>query len=313
MVSVDLIHGTAVSYQAEHRVGANEYGILYTTGDAPIMLYPGLSSSFGVEVNAPYEEINYTPPHGAGHILELTRNVKLGEELGFSLSTIPQVTAHFPLLKFITGSASGLGDEPDSTSWLKELDGKFSLFTGIMFNDYKCDIPGIGVAKESIGGFAGHRVAISDSSPATTEAIENTSRALVWKDISAIKMDDGDVPTEAIEHCVSDVSFGFTSEVAKRIHPESTLTTKISGVRVMSRKMSVTLKLTWVDQAFIDVVTQSEKLNLKLVIGPSGHETTMIFGGLFWPQYISKAEPKELVGSSITCIVDQPSFSYSTA
>jgi hypothetical protein len=117
----------------------------------------------------------------------------------------------------------------------------------------------------------------------------------------------------SIAHCVSDISFGFTSEVKKETHPESTLSTKIKGVRVTGRKMSVTLKLTWVDQTFLDIVAGSSKQYLKIVIGTSPDETTLEFNGLFWPQYISKAEPKELVGSSITCIVDQPSFSYSTA
>ena len=182
-----------------------------------------------------------------------------------------------------------------------------------MFEDYKCEIPGVGVAKEVITGFGGHRVAISETSPATTEATENTSAPLVWNDISSIKMDDSGSPSTIIQHCLSDISFGFTSEVAKRIHPESSLTTKMCGVRVMSRKMFVSLKLTWVDQTFIDVVTTSEKLNLKMIIGQSGHQTTMQFNGLYWPKYIAKADPKELIGDTITCITDQPSFTYSTA
>ena len=312
-VAADLIHGTAVSYQKEDRTDLGEYGILYETGPAPIMLYPGLSTSFSVDVDEPYEEVAYTPAHGEEHILELVRNVKLGENLPFNLVSHPQVTGDWPLLQFITGSTSGLGDQPDSTSWLKELDGKFSLFTGVMFEDYKVEIPGIGVAKETISGFAGHRVAIADTSPATTEATENTSDALVWNDISSIRMDDSDTPSETIEHCISDISFGFTSEIAQRVHPESDLTTKMCGVRVMSRKMFVSLKLVWVDQAFLDVVKEPEKLNLKMVIGQSGHETTFQFNGLYWPKYISKAEPKELVGDTITCIVDQPSFTYSTS
>jgi hypothetical protein len=313
MTAQDLIHGTAVSFQPELRGSTGEYGILDVAGAKPVMVYPGLSTSFGVDVDEPYEEVTYTPAHAQEHILELVRNVKLGEDLPFNLVSHPQLTGDWPLLQYITGSTSGLGDEPDSTSWLKELAGKFSLFTGIMFEDYKAELPARGVLKETISGFAGHRVAIADTTPATTEAEENASRALVWKDISAIRMDDSATPTETIENCVSDISFGFASEVNKQVHPESALTTKIAGVRVMSRKMFVSMKLTWVDQAFIDVVTGSDTQNLKLVIGPAGHATTFIFTGLYWPKYISKAEPKNLVGDTITCILDQPDFAYNTA
>ena len=312
MTAADLIHGSAVSYQKEDRNGAGEYGILLNAG-AAVMLYPGLSTNFSVDAIAPYEEIAYTPAHGEEHILENIRNVKLGEELPFTLTTHPQLMGNWPLLRFITGSASGLGDQPDSTSWMKELAGKWSVWTGIMMEDLKVEIPGIGVAKETYSGFAGHRKAIVGTSPVGTEATENTSRALVWNDISSIRMDDSADPTEEIENCISDISFGFTSEIAKRVHPESVLSTKMSGVRVTARKMFVSLKLTWIDQAFIDVVVGSTKLNLKLAIGPTGHKTTFLFKGLYWDKYIAKADPKELVGDTITCIVDQPDFSYSVS
>jgi hypothetical protein len=310
MDPVDLIHGSAISYQPENRISSGEYGAFITI--APGMLYPGLSTSFNVDVEEPYEEIAYTPAHGDGHILEKVRNVKLGESLPFNLATHPQLNGDWPLLRFITGSASGLGDQPDSTSWMKELDGKFSVFTGIMFEDCKVEIPGVGVAKETYTGFAGHRAAMADSSPAYAEASEDTNRPLVWNDISSIKMDDSGTPTEDIEHCLSDISFGFTSEISKRVHPMSDLSTKLAGVRVVARKMFVSLKLTWIDQAFVDIVTGSTKQNLKLIIGQAGHQATFQFNGLYFPKYIAKAEPKELVGDTITCIVDQPSFTYST-
>jgi hypothetical protein len=111
-----------------------------------------------------------------------------------------------------------------------------------------------------------------------------------------------------IAHCISDISFGFTNEIKKEIHPESTLTTKVRGVRAVSRKMFVSLKLTWVDQTFLDIVAAPTKQFLKIVIGTSPDETTFEFNGLYWPKYISKAEPKELVGDTITCITDQPGF-----
>jgi hypothetical protein len=318
MTAQKLIFGTAVSFQAEDRLGAGEYGIMPGGLSAGIMLNPGLSTMFSVDLDEAYEEIGYTPAHGAGHVLEKVRNVKLGEELPFTLTTHPQVNGNWPLLKYITGAGSGagLGDEPDSTTWMKELDKRWSVFTGIMMEDLKVEIPGIGVAKESYTGFAGHRLkdpgAEEETSPVNTEAPADTSRALVWDDIVSIRMDDTATPTEVIENCVSDITFGFASEVKKQVHPESSLTTKIAGVRVVSRKMFVSLKLTLVDQAFQDVVSQSQKQYLEMVIGPVGHRTTFLFGGLYFPKYVAKADPRNLVGDTITSIVDQPTFVYTT-
>lgn len=320
MTASTLIHGTAVSFQPEDRGDAGEYGAMPGAGlSAAVMRNPGLSTMFSVDLETLYEEIAYTPAHvvGVPHILEKVRNVKIGEELPFTLTTHPQVNGNWPLLQYITGAGSGagLGDEPDSTSWMKELNSRWTVYTGIMMEDLKVEIPGIGVAKETYSGFAGHRLknpgADPETSPVDTEATADTSRALVWDDISSIKMDDNPAgPTEDIENCITDISFGFASEVKKRVHPESTLTTKISGVRVMSRKMFLSLKLTWVDQAFQDVVSQSQKQYLEFVIGPLGHQTTFLFGGLYFPKYIAKADPKELVGDTITSIVDQPVFVY---
>jgi hypothetical protein len=314
MAIQDIPHGGNVSYQRENRnVGDGVYGVIETEALVkPAMLWPGLNASFGVEVEETYEEIPYTPAHGSS-ILERVRSVRLGENLPFHLETHPQATMDFPLLEFITGSVTGFGDQPDSMSWMKELDSKYSVFTGVMFEDYKCEIPGIGVVKETISGFAGHRADIELLGPGgdavVSEATENTSNPRVWSDIDTIKL--GTNGTEDITECISDISFGFTNEITKRTHPESPLSTKICGIRVVARKMFVSLKLTLVDQTFIDIVTGSAKQKLKIVMGTSTPNIfTITLGGLYWPKYIAKVEPRELAGDTITCVVDQPTCVY---
>jgi hypothetical protein len=115
-----------------------------------------------------------------------------------------------------------------------------------------------------------------------------------------------------IEHCLSDITFGFTSEVVKVIDTPLVLSTGIEDVRVVSRKMFVTLKLGWINQTFIDVVSGTERLYLRMAIGASPDMTTFEFWGLKWPKYIAKAVPKEVIGDNITSIVDRPGFKYST-
>ena len=307
----DLIHGTAVSFCPERRTEATgEYGVLDAVSQ--VFQWSGLNSSFSVDVEETYEEIPHNPTHVTTNILEEVRNVPVGEELGFALITVPQVDKDLPLLEYITGAAvgaaNGFGDQPDSTSWLKEMAGRFSLFTGVMFTDYKCEIPALGVAKETISGFAGSRIAVSGSNPASSDAQLSTKRPIVWNDISSIKMGNAPNPTDEILHCISDISFGFTSEVKQEIHPESSLTTKIKDVRVVSRKMFVSLKLTWVNQTFLSIVAGSTKQYLTIIIDG----LTIKFGGLYFPKYIAKADPKELIGDTITCVIDQPTFEYST-
>lgn len=311
----DLIHGPIVSYQRENRVvGDGEYGTLLRDGEVPsmaIMNWPGLNASFGVDVEAAYAEIPFTPAHAAPNILECVRNVKTGEDLPFHLEAYPQQDMEFPLLEFITGSVTGFGDEPDSTSWMKELDSNYSLFSGVMFEDYKCELPERGALKETISGFAGDRAAMGAVPENFTEAVVNTSKPWVWDDIQTIKLDTHAVPDADILHCVSDISFGFTNTVEKRVHPESTLSTKICGVRVVARKMFVSLKLTWIDENFRSIVTAPTKQYLKLVLGTGVHALTIEFGGLYFPNFSAKAEAKELAGDTITAIVDQPLCTYS--
>jgi hypothetical protein len=115
-----------------------------------------------------------------------------------------------------------------------------------------------------------------------------------------------------IAHCLSDISYGFTNEVVKAIDTGSALSTKICDVRVVSRKMFVSLKLGWVDQTFLDVVAGTERLYLRMAIGLSPNETTFEFWGLKWPKYVAKADPKEVISDTITSIVDRPGFRYST-
>ena len=313
----DLIHGSIVSYQAEDIHGAGTYGTLVTGASLPVMVWPGLVESFDVGVEETYDETTHLGAHGDTSRLENIRNVITGEELPFSMSVFPQKTQHWNLIPFIAGGAAGFSDTPDSLSFIKELNSKFTTYTGIMFESYKVDIPERGKIKQTISGFAGHQVAPSVTDPLTagtgTHASELATGQLVWNDVVELKMDANATPSTAIDHCIGDISFGFTSEIAKRTHPESALTTKICGVEVMSRKMEVSLTLTYVDQTFLTLVTAGTKQNIKLKIGTTPDATTFIFTGLLWPKYIAKAEPNDLIGDTITAVVDQPAFTYSTA
>lgn len=309
----DLIHGSIASYQAEDIHGSGTYGTLVTDVTNPVMIWPGLVESFDVGVEENYDETNYLAAHGDTSRLENTRNVITGEELPFSMSVYPQKTQHWSLLPFITGSASGFSDTPDSLSFVKELNSKFTAYTGIMFESYKCDIPERGKIKQTISGFAGHQVAPSVVDPVKTHATELTTDQLVWNDVVALKMDATATPSTAISHCVGDISFGFSSTIAKKTHPESSLTTKICGVEVMSRKMEVSLTLTYVDQTFISLVTAGTKQNVLMTVGTTPDATTFTFKGLLWPKYIAKAEPNDLIGDTITAVTDQPAFTYTTA
>ena len=310
----DLIHGNIVSYQAEDIYGSGEYGVIVDDDiTTPIMLWPGLTKSFLVGVEEVYEEILHLGAHGDTSLLGNVRNMKMKEELPFSAEIVPQKTLHWPLLKFIVGGSGAFSDEVDSTSWVKELDSKFSVFTGHMFESYKVDIPEQGIASQTISGFAGSQVAPSVTDPAETNASANTSDPVTWNDITSIKMDGNDPPTTDISHCIGDISFGFTSEIAKRKHPESTLTTKICGVRVMKRIMDVSLTLTYADQTFISLVTGGTTQNLQIKIGATPDETTFTFKGLKWPKYVAEAKPDEIIGDTITALTDKPAFTYATA
>ena len=306
----DLIHGSIVSYQAEDFIGVGTYGTFITGVALPVMVWPGLTESFSIGVEETYDETHHLGAHGDASLLENIRNTKTGEELPFSTTIYPQKTQNWNLLPFIVGGAAAFSDSVDSTSWVKELDSKFTTFTGIMFESYTIDIPERGKVKQTISGFAGHQTAPSITNPAEatgTEATENTGDVLTWNDISAIFMDDKAIPDTAIGHCIGDISLGFTSTILKRFHPTSTLSTKICGVKVVERKMELSLTLTYENQTFISLVTGGTKQNLLLTIDG----ITFTCKGLLWPKYIADAKPDELIGDTVTAVVDQPTFTYS--
>jgi hypothetical protein len=308
----DLIHGSIVSFIAEDMVGAGTYGTVPTT---PTMVWPGLTESFNIDINENYDETQHLGAHADTSILENTRNTKLGEELPFSATIYPQKTQDWALLPYIVGGAAAFSDSVDSTAWIKELNSKYTVFSGIMLESLKIDIPEQGKVKQTLSGFAGHQVAPSDTAPTgIVEASENASDLLTWGDIASIKMDATDTPSTAIDHCIGDISLGFTSEVVKRFHPESALSTKICGVKMVKRIMEISLTFSaYVDQTFSALVTGGTKQNLLLTIGTTPNATTFTCKGLLWPAYVAKAEPNELIGDTVTAVVDQPSFTYVTA
>ena len=309
----DLIHGSIVSYQAEDIYGDGEYGTLVEDVTKPIMLWPGLTKSFLVGVEEVYEEILHLGANGDTSLLANVRNMKMREELPFSAEIVPQQTLHWPLLQYSVGGTGAFSDEVDSTSWIKELDDNFSVFTGIMMESFKVDMPEQGIVSQTLSGFAGHQIAPSAVDPVITHATANTSDPLTWNDITSIKMGASDPPTTDITHCIGDISFGFTSEIAKRKHPESSLTTKMCGIRVMKRIMEASLTLTYADQTFLSLVTGGTSQNLLIKIGTTPNETTFKIIGLRWPKYVAEAKPDEIIGDAITAVTDNPSFTYATA
>ena len=303
----DLIHGSVVSLIAEDMIGSGTYGTCPAT---PTMVWPGLVESFNIDVEENYDETNHLGAHDDTSILENTRNTKLGEELPFSATIYPQKTQDFFLLKYIVGGAAAFSDSIDSTTWLKELDSKYTVFSGIMFESLKLDIPEHGKIKQTLSGFAGNQEAPTTAPTGIVEATENVSDLLTWNDIKSIKMDETATPSAAITHCIGDISIGFTSEVIKRYHPESLLSTKICGVKVVKRTMELSFTLTYDNQDFLTLVTGATKQNVLLSIGVTPNLMTFTLKGLIWPKYVAKAEPNELIGDTVTAVVDQPSFTY---
>ena len=316
----DLIHGSIVSYQAEDMTGSGTYGTLVATVGppaTPVMIWPGMVESFNIDVEENYDETQHLGANGDTSLLENVRNTKVSEDLPFSATIYPQKTQDWDLLPFIVGGAAAFSDSVDSTSWIKELNSKFTTFTGIMFESLKIDIPERGKVKQTISGFAGHQTAPSVTDPLTatsgTHASENASDLLTWADIASIKMDATATPSTVIGHCIGDISLGFTSEITKRYHPESSLSTKMCGVKVVKRMMELSLTLTYENQDFVTLVTGATKQNVLLTIGTTPNATTFTMKGLLWPKYVAKAEPNDLIGDTITAVVDQPSFTYVTA
>ena len=271
----------------------------------PTLLWLGLVNPFSPPIKRTMEEVRYLSAAGATKTLHNVRNVQVGGELGASFTYKVQ---DWDLVKYITGSASGLADDIKSISLVQGIEiasaMKYTVYKGCVLSKWSLTLPKSGIATADVDVVIGDVADPSAVDPAGlgTHASEVAGNPFIWEDITDLKMDANDPPTTAIAHNVGDIKLEITNDVELPKDVDSTMWTDTGGYNVKIASMSVSLELGWIDMSFFDLVKASTKQNLKFTLGGK----TFSVKGLIFPEFNPEIKPDDLMGQVVTAVMDQP-------
>lgn len=309
MVKTPISGDKAIEYVEEATYGA--------PADDCTFLWCGLVNPFSPGIKSLLEETRFLSAKAATDKLQNYRNTQVGKELGASLTYYPQ---DWNLMEYITGiSGTGsLSDTVKSIALLQKLGTNYYLYKGALLTKWGLSIPKVGRATVDVD------MLIGDSEDPTTQdpiaaggslynagggahASEAAGAQLTWADLTALKMDANADPVTSITHLVGDIKFEISNKIELPKDVDSTLFTKAGTGVVLSRTLSVSLELTWIDEAFYTLVKNATKQNLKFTLGGK----TFLIKGLIFPEFNPEMKPDELVGQEVTAVMDSPSLTIS--
>lgn len=279
------------------------YGTIPTN---PTLLWLGLVNPFTSPIKRTMEEVRYLSAAAATKTLHNVRNVQVGGELGASFTYKVQ---DWDLVKYITGSATGLADDIKSISLVQGIEiasaMKYIVYKGCVLSKWSLTLPKSGIATADVDVVIGDVADPSADDPAGiagAHASEAAGNPFIWEDITDLKMDANDPPTTAIAHNVGDIKLEILNDVELPKDVDSTMWTDTGGYNVKIASMSVSLELGWIDVSFFDLVKASTKQNLKFTLG----NKTFLVKGLIFPEFNPEIKPDDLMGQVVTAVMDQP-------
>ncbi|MCK4529329.1 hypothetical protein KAW18_18350 [candidate division WOR-3 bacterium] len=304
-----------VEYQAEDRNVDGCWGVLLAEAGPPVLpifKWLGLATEFIPPHKEIYEETAYLGASDETHTLELQRNTNVGSELTASLKYIMQDWA---FIEYITGAMTGFSDTVDSVSVVTYLNDvtvdKWTVLTGGMLTKWAMSVPVDGLATVDVDFVFADADILTSTDPigvaGGVHASELATAPYTWKGITLLKMDTNDPPTTVFTDIVGDIGLAITSDVEMSKGVDSLYMSKGSGVTINSRKVEVSLDLTYTSPnlaTFQSYVEDHDKLNLSFHLG----NYTVLVKGLLFPEWVAELKPGELVGQTVTAITDLPSL-----
>ena len=301
-----------VEYQAEDRNVAGCWGVLQEddeiVGGLPIFKWLGLATEFIPPHKELYEETAYLGASDETHTLELQRNTNVGTELTASLKYVMQ---NWDFMEYITGTPfTALSDTVDSVSVVAFIDSKWTVLTGGMLTKWGLSVPVSGLATVDVDFMfadADFLTAVDPIAGEGTHATELATAPYTWKGISGLFMDATADPSTSFLDIVGDIGLTITNDVEMSTGVDSAYLTKGIGATINSRKIEVSLDLTYTSpniSTFQALVAGHTKQNLKFTLGAA----TITVKGLIFPEWVAELKPAELVGQTVTGITDLPSM-----
>jgi len=297
MAKLPIVGTKSIEYVEEATYG--------TIPPDPTLLWLGLVNPFSPTLKKTFEEVRYLGDAEDTNTLVKMRNLAVGGELGASFTYKPQ---DWDFIKYITGSATGLGDTIKSISMVQGIEVSdvmnYIVYKGAVCSKWELTLPKFGIATVDVDMLIGDVTDPATADPAGigSHAGEAVGDPFLWKDITELKMDANDPPTTAIAHNVGDLKLGITNDIELPKDIDSTMWTSAAGHVVKNRTISVSMEMTWIDLSFYALVKASTKQNLKFTLGSK----TFTIKGLIFPEWDPEMNPDDFFGQEVTAITDQP-------
>jgi hypothetical protein len=187
----------------------------------------------------------------------------------------------------------------DSLSFLRYLDGEYTIISGVMLTEYTMNIPQSDFAEVKVSFKAGDITDPSGVDPIGTgaHATEIVDDPFLWGDLSDLRFGSVNPPTELLTQLLGDVKLTIKNEVD--IPPiNSSVMFSYAGQPVMNtREVEFSLEFTWANiAAFWDIMKNSEQQYFTYSLGGR----TFIIKRLLVPELNLKQDPEDYIGETIT-------------
>jgi hypothetical protein len=293
MVSTPATDKGALEWIPEKRLTTGEYGTFPTN---PTMLPIGLISDFTVHADRKLKSKTYLRAHQDVAELAQLRTLPTGGTVEGSFTYYPQ---NWDLLPLIVGSSSTFTSEVDSLSFLRYLDGEYTIISGVMLTDFTQNIKKSDFVAIDVSFKAGD---ISDPSGVDpigtgTHAAEDTADPFLWQDLADLRFGSTNPPTEVLTQVLGDIKLSIKNEID--IPPiNSSVMFSYGGQPVLKkREVELALDFTWESvDAFWAIMKNSEQQYFSYSLGGQ----TFIIKRLLVPELNQKQNPEDYIGETVT-------------
>ena len=283
----------ALEWIPENRLTTGEFG---TFPANPTMLSIGLISNFTVHADRKLKGKTYIRAHEDVAKLTRPRTLPTGGTVEGSFTYYPQ---DWTLIPLIVGSSSTFTSEVDSLSFLRYLDGEYTIISGVMLTSYIKNINKSNFAAIDVTFKAGD---ISDPSGVDpigtgTHAAEDTTDPFLWRDLADLRFGSTNPPVEALTQILGDVKLSIKNEVDMPPINSSVMFSYAGQPVMKKREVELSLEFTWESiDAFWQIMKNSEQQYFSYSLGGR----TFIIKRLLVPELNLKQDPENYIGETIT-------------
>ena len=293
MVALPATDKGALEWVPEKRCTTGGFGEFPTN---PTMLSIGLISDFTLHADRKLKGNTYLRAHENVAALPRLRTLPTGGTVEGSFTYYPQ---DWNLLPLIVGSSSTFTSEVDSLSFLRYLDGDYTIISGVMLTSFTQNINKSDFVAIDVTFKAGDISDPTTDDPIGTgaHATEDTSDPFLWQDLADLRFGSTNPPVEELTQVLGDVKVSIKNEVDMPPINSSVMFSYAGQPRMNKREVELSIEFTWESvDAFWTIMKNSERQYFSYSLGGR----TFIIKRLLIPELNLKQNPEDYIGETIT-------------